>query len=493
VEHLGDVRQQLVRQPLGARARRVFHTVATRFGTSLVDRSATHPRFVVRNTLSIAGAFLIGWNGIWNVMPAYSYCPASTIAVITYTYTGASAPITIRRVAGVVLGRVLGIILMLSFAARTWYYALMFGISMWVVVAFMFFLYLHGDDGLSQVSCLTAAYAAAGMIPPHGRFRDVSATTMGEVLPGLCATIIQTVMGVGIVTIVDLLFGSPATKQARQRLQRTLHRAKQHITRALSEASDPQSASQLQEDLDAVRDLLPYAAAEPAYWRQPFQTDLYNTLHLHLQSMSSHLAVAERAVKRFGQPAPGPVASQDCLGPAFRSALEHVRRELVAMFNAMQDFANGIINESVRMDTEDLMEMRRQLQSNLYFARAAQYITLRTPALGSRVVRERGTDVKVQGFRQLARRFVDQVVSESLQDSGVITGTPIAAEGEAACSPLAVDQHLQQLRSVAAQAIEPQRASLPHQDNLCCVELVILVVRLVRGDIQKMQLALMEY
>ena len=46
------------------------------------DTAATHPRFVVRNTISICLAFGLGWVGLWNTMPSYSAYPASTIGVI---------------------------------------------------------------------------------------------------------------------------------------------------------------------------------------------------------------------------------------------------------------------------------------------------------------------------------------------------------------------------------------------------------------------------
>ena len=83
-----------------ARTSHLLRTVRLHFGARWIDRSATHPRFVVRNTLSICAAFGLGWVGLWNVMPAYASAPASTVSVVIYTYTGASVPITLRRLSG---------------------------------------------------------------------------------------------------------------------------------------------------------------------------------------------------------------------------------------------------------------------------------------------------------------------------------------------------------------------------------------------------------
>jgi hypothetical protein len=98
--------------------RRFLLVGSKHFGVSLLDRSATHPRFVVCNTLSISFAFLVGWHGLWNILPAYSSYPASTICVIVYTYAGSSGSITTRRVAGVVLGKVTGTAFQLGFAVK---------------------------------------------------------------------------------------------------------------------------------------------------------------------------------------------------------------------------------------------------------------------------------------------------------------------------------------------------------------------------------------
>ncbi|CAE7232494.1 unnamed protein product [Symbiodinium sp. CCMP2592] len=49
----------------------------------LYERQITHPRFVLRHTISLTITFLLGWLGISNVIAPYSSTPASTVSVIS--------------------------------------------------------------------------------------------------------------------------------------------------------------------------------------------------------------------------------------------------------------------------------------------------------------------------------------------------------------------------------------------------------------------------
>ncbi|CAE7352590.1 unnamed protein product [Symbiodinium natans] len=180
------------------------------------DTAATHPRFVVRNTISICIAFGLGWAGLWNMLPSYSAYPASTIGVIVYTYTGATPSVTLRRLSGVVLGKAAGAILQLCLAVKDVLYIIAFAISMWLIVGLTFFQYIHSSDAVdfAYVCGLTAAYAASSMIPSDGILRQVQERTSDTVLPTLMNTILQTLVGIGIMLVVDSLLASRASKQA---------------------------------------------------------------------------------------------------------------------------------------------------------------------------------------------------------------------------------------------------------------------------------------
>jgi len=168
-----------------------------------------------------------------------------------YTYTGTSAPITLKRVAGVVLGKVVGVIVQLSFAVKQWYSALAFATSMWIVVAFTFFLYLHSSPDVGYVSCLTAAYASAAMIPADGHFREPGYLSINTIVPSVFNAIVGTVLGVGILTMVDLLFASRATNQAQQRLKRAILRTERCVISIISDVVVADEVERmLLEDLD---------------------------------------------------------------------------------------------------------------------------------------------------------------------------------------------------------------------------------------------------
>mmetsp|Transcript_126625 Transcript_126625/g.394209 ORF Transcript_126625/g.394209 Transcript_126625/m.394209 type:complete len:581 (-) Transcript_126625:101-1843(-) len=122
------------------------------------------------------------------------------------------------------VGRVIGTSIQLYLGVKHVTKASLYGLVMWLTVASMFFMYLHSGPSMQYVCCLTVAYAASSMIPSDFRFRDWDETNYTQVVVSLMGTIISTVLGVAILTVVDMSFSSRATNQARQRLLRALER-----------------------------------------------------------------------------------------------------------------------------------------------------------------------------------------------------------------------------------------------------------------------------
>eukprot|EP00435_Cladocopium_sp_Y103_P003398 s5381_g1.t1 len=263
---------------------------------------------------SICLAFSIGWLGIWNVMPSYSSYAASTIAVIVYTYTGATPSVTLRRLSGVVLGKVAGSILQLALAVKHVVYIFFFASAM----------YLHTSSDLAPVFGLTAAFAAASMIPSSGVLRSISDNTQASVLPTLMTlgmgqmnTVVQTVFGISLMLLVDTLLATRATKQARQRLGRAMDRLQLCLEACAGSHLRPEevelvesSRSAFLQDLDALKerffvaiattDLLPHAAAEPIYWSKPFELELFTLLEACLRAVANHMGMLCWLVKFAG-------------------------------------------------------------------------------------------------------------------------------------------------------------------------------------------------
>eukprot|EP00931_Biecheleriopsis_adriatica_P121023 TRINITY_DN96106_c0_g1_i1.p1 TRINITY_DN96106_c0_g1~~TRINITY_DN96106_c0_g1_i1.p1 ORF type:complete len:489 (+),score=73.19 TRINITY_DN96106_c0_g1_i1:57-1523(+) len=487
-------------------ARSCYHFVlaAVRRSGQQDERSATHPRFVVRNTISICFAFWLGWLGLWNVMPSYSSYPASTISVIVYTYTGATPSVTLRRVAGVVLGKVAGAILQLAFAVKDPLYAVCFGVAMWILVALTFFQYLHSDKDFGYVCCLTAAFAAGNMIPSKGEFRRPGDSSMSLVLPSLMNTIIQTVLGITILMVVDNLLASRASHQAWQRLLRALRRSRRHVAVSVeSDAVEQACRTALLKDLDALQELLPYAAAEPTLWSPPFKTQLYNALESKLRATAQEAATLAWVLGEAD--ARARLSSERYL----QDLLDGFRMFAVSSISEIQKACEGIALREAAEDSSTAREVRRRLQRSLYTVQAAGHVVAGTRrALGWTAGTDQSRSTMSSGnlasaasapclgerpsLHRKMKRLYDQVVHEHLTtpDGSFTDGDAAPTVGQA--TRFELEDFLPQLRAQVA-ATENLPTALPHQRVSCAVEIVIRCMQSILHDIRTMQLAVLEY
>ncbi|CAE7381762.1 unnamed protein product, partial [Symbiodinium necroappetens] len=144
------------------------------------------------------------------------------------------------------------------------------------------------------------------MIPSNGVLRKVNERTTDTVLPTLMNTILQTLIGIGIMLVVDALLASRASNQARQRLMRAFTRLirgvrackEQGMSRENAEnfaRENKEATAGFLQDLNALKTLLPYAAAETTYWSKPLNLALFESLEVHLRNVASHSAALVRA------------------------------------------------------------------------------------------------------------------------------------------------------------------------------------------------------
>eukprot|EP00913_Durusdinium_trenchii_P022481 g21118.t1 len=390
------------------------------------DTEAIHPRFVVRNTISICLAFSIGWLGIWNVMPSYSSYAASTIAVIVYTYTGATSTVTLRRLSGVVLGKVAGSILQLGLAVKHVAYVMAFATAMWLVVAMTFFQYLHAPADLASVYGLTAAYAAASMIPSNGVLREITQNTQ---------------------TSIDNLDSAFPARTA------------------------------FVKDLDALKALLPHAAAEPVYWSKPFELELFTQLEACLRRVAEHMLMLSWLTKLAGQ-AVLPMKSWSQLHRCWHAHVSRSWSEICGICRGMA--------EPRRDGDERLQEILKELAANLYTLQVANKVNLRVPNLKLPKVPGAGL-----------RRLLHKVVHEGLDADSPLLRRDRAAERESA-EP--ADETSQAAEADAAEAIPDSAAlegciaaaraealeletaeTLPHESPLCAID---MASQLMRGSLE---------
>merc|ERR1711957_1000740 len=119
----------------------------------------------------------------------------------------------------------------------------------------------------------------------------------------------------------------------------------------------------LQEDIDALRDLIPYAGAEPVYWRAPLKVALYIDLERHLRSMLGHASTLEwvllSAKARDGS-LPG-METHLALRDLFcRDGLFY--KEAEAMLNACEELARAVTDDSVHDGGSGLL-VKEQLEA----------------------------------------------------------------------------------------------------------------------------------
>eukprot|EP00811_Abedinium_folium_P010517 NODE_1972_length_2322_cov_2.811845.p1 GENE.NODE_1972_length_2322_cov_2.811845~~NODE_1972_length_2322_cov_2.811845.p1 ORF type:complete len:729 (-),score=199.89 NODE_1972_length_2322_cov_2.811845:134-2278(-) len=512
-----------------ARLRRHARTVATHFGVQWIDPQVTHPRFVLRNTISITIAFFVGWVGMAsiNVMDAYSYVPSCTITVIVYTYAGASMPITIRRVAGVVLGRVLGSLIQLAFAVEVWYGAACFALSMWLVIAFLFFLYLSGSAENGNVCCLAVSYAAVSMIPSGGRFRtsDASTATTNLVRNNLLNIIIQTIVGILIMSAVDSLLSSRASRQAGYRLFRALRRSAKCVLTSFPEDSDVPNDDTvanhigLLEDLDSLRDLLPHASAEPSYWRRPFKADLYEALERHLRVVEERAATIEWAI----QPDDVDIGTTSS---AQRRLLGSVHGEVQSMLRNLMELSHSVVPHHDVSESAPPPEVREQIEANLYMLRAAKHVAKITKAaLGtasttvraqlhasapeasidsistwdSDVINNRnasGTNRSSRVRQRIAlaaKQLQLEVLPDDLEDEGWVESTGARSPQITPSLDELAHDSFEELYAKLRAAATQHPTAWPLTDGRCRTELLITMIKSLLGEIRKMQWRLLEY
>ena len=221
-----------------ARLCRYMRSLQTHVEIKLYERTITHPRFVLRYSLTLTLTFLLGWLGVANVIAPYSSGPASTVAVIIYTFTGASLPLTLRRFNGVLLGKILGSVAQRLLAVQTLQHAVCFGLFQLSAVMALVFLSWHSKKH-GGVCLLTAAYAMSELIPENGLFREKDTRLTSEEGSFLFVTMVGTFLGVAVLLVVDLILASSAKKQAKQRLLRGIRRVSKFVGQVLDPSDDP--------------------------------------------------------------------------------------------------------------------------------------------------------------------------------------------------------------------------------------------------------------
>eukprot|EP00929_Paragymnodinium_shiwhaense_P082407 TRINITY_DN43411_c0_g1_i1.p1 TRINITY_DN43411_c0_g1~~TRINITY_DN43411_c0_g1_i1.p1 ORF type:complete len:643 (-),score=78.14 TRINITY_DN43411_c0_g1_i1:245-2173(-) len=521
------------RRPWQERMMRLGTTISNHFGgVEIVERSVTHPRFVLRNTLSISFAFFLGWSGVWNVLPSYSSYAASTISVVVYTYTGSSMRVSIGRVAGIVMGKVLGTMLQLYFGTKEFFKVCGYVGSMFAVIALMFFFYLHGDGEISYVCCLTAGFVASSMVPPDAQMREAHTINISQTLTstGLVNSLFCTVMGVCILTLVDLVLASKASNHAQRRLLRSFG-SLQHYVGALAEQTRSSRSlradSKVFAELDELQKVIPYAENEYGLHldgRRSFRGELYRTLERRLRRTTvvvSNIAWSIEMWRRrpADEPSGRSHASDEPHVPTGQpiDGLVETLQILSRKVTHLKDLAPSASHS--KADEQAAKALHRELRETVYTAAALHYVahgtgtavqrlasrlsTVRAPILARRSESEEGAAAassdrlrkRLSTVTDPLQKFVEKVVHENLGDSFQGSSAVMSFGGGRGQSISAIPSILKDMID-GAKELEPagrRRALAPNLDAVCLVELMVAQVSSAVEEAQAIELAILEY
>ena len=292
---------------LSARICRYLRSLQNHAEIKLYERTITHPRFVLRYTLTLTITFVIGWLGVANVIAPYSSQPASTVSVIIYTFTASSLPLTLRRFNGILVGKILGSVAERLFAVQTVAHATCFAIFELISVTLLVFVAFHSKQN-GGVALLTAAYAMSTLVPGGGIFREKAEKITSSDGSFLFVTMVGTFIGVAVLLLIDMVLASSAKRQTKQRLLRGLGRVSKFVVQVLDPPEEinfggPEDCekgnvdredvmaklqAEIYEDLDELTNLLPYAADEPSIDGRQFPVDLCSSLEKGLRTVTRH-------------------------------------------------------------------------------------------------------------------------------------------------------------------------------------------------------------
>jgi len=260
------------------------------------SQDETHPSFVLRNTFSVFVTFCLGLVGFGDVLPAYSFMPASIVSVIIYKYAGSSEKKSLGRLTGVVLGKVIGTLVVLAFAVEKETYVVAYVFFMYKIITFVFYNYI-GDVGDSFVACLTVGYAGSAMVPTapfrvhaHRQVPDES------VQAALLQNIINAVIGVSIMHIVDVGMVTRASQLLKDWKEKSIEAVTLYAGHVFEEAEDgkwnPMTADDMKslelskqackKGTNKISELLEPSIDEPKYGRAPLKANMYRQLQAAL-------------------------------------------------------------------------------------------------------------------------------------------------------------------------------------------------------------------
>ena len=248
-------------------------------------------------------AFLFGWVGLERAIPAYTSAAAVTVAVVVANtgQAGFSLGLIMMRLNSAVIGTVIGQTVQQVLAVQTVFHACLFGTFIWIFSWFLIFQILNSPDH-APTAIPVLAIGMGGLVPANGVFRVYNAQIEPEAEISLASNVKATVFGGAIMLFIDLLLYSSARGHCTVQLKKGLKKCEGLLLRVMglrasTSAANADGSSNEETEvllhLDQVVQLLPHAMKEPAPRGIAFPNSLFSSIENSLRSIAIELGTLE--------------------------------------------------------------------------------------------------------------------------------------------------------------------------------------------------------
>eukprot|EP00746_Dinoflagellata_sp_MGD_P001700 gnl/MRDRNA2_/MRDRNA2_103230_c0_seq1.p1 gnl/MRDRNA2_/MRDRNA2_103230_c0~~gnl/MRDRNA2_/MRDRNA2_103230_c0_seq1.p1 ORF type:complete len:851 (-),score=141.24 gnl/MRDRNA2_/MRDRNA2_103230_c0_seq1:104-2656(-) len=253
--------------------------------------TSDHLHWVFRNGFSILISFVIGFFGYSAMMANYNSAPAETVSLLLSTFIGSGVNKNMGRIQGVVLGAVFGQLAYALFAWCYWWGFLIIGITVFVWLLLMLFVYYNSNE-FGYIGCLMAAFGSKYML--QGCSNEVFQPT------GTYYIIVNTVVGVTCMTVADIML---EPKRVSDLASKALSEAWEMYASAVEDLFNPAITTvrfthgAILDKLTEASNLSEEARKEPRYYRTPWRYALFSHAVKASMILRMYLCVMECVIQ----------------------------------------------------------------------------------------------------------------------------------------------------------------------------------------------------
>eukprot|EP00931_Biecheleriopsis_adriatica_P057360 TRINITY_DN3401_c0_g2_i2.p1 TRINITY_DN3401_c0_g2~~TRINITY_DN3401_c0_g2_i2.p1 ORF type:complete len:1020 (+),score=154.47 TRINITY_DN3401_c0_g2_i2:101-3160(+) len=454
-----------------------------------------HMRFVIRSTFVIMVAFCFGWIGLERAINAYESEAAVTICIIVAntTSSGFSLGLIMRRLNSAVIGIVIGQAVSQVLAVQTEFHATVFALFLLLFSGFCTFIIFHSREHGGITYCVLAI-ASAGLLPLDGIFREYGIALTSAANEHLAGTVKAAVFGGALMLMVDIMFYTSARELAKTRTLDSLTISWQLLAHFIDKvrgqaAEEPVPLAASMATVDELKHLIRQAENEPAQAGIQFPFALFESLEASFRSISRELNTLSIVLSSIT----GSVDElfEDSEEGVSQSVLKQLKALLASRFAdiglMLRDlFERRFVPADEDGDNSKAGRLRREILDKTYDPDTEPDDADHTEILmSSHISRMKTRFSQITPLPKTTwtcscckRRDLSKVLPDEFQDSDI----------QASYSKRI--RFLQSLLSELRGTAEISRGSLPTQDGLSHIELLINVIQNIDTEVQKVCLVL---